>query len=668
MNMSKVKKIYAFLIIFIITFAFYGNSIQNKYAVDDAIAITQNKFTKQGLAGIDDILTNDAFTGFFGKKKNLVSGGRYRPLSLITLAIEYEFLGLNPHVSHLINVLLYTWAGILIFLILSHLFKTKDPPAWYYSMPLIITLLYIAHPVHTEAVTNIKGRDEIMAMLGSLLAFLFTLKAIDTKKLKYYVYSGIVFFLGLMSKENTVTFIAVIPLAIYIFRDEKPMRVLGTLLPLIFSFVIFFLIRQSVVGELIKDPPNELMNNPFLEASETEKYATIFYTLFIYLKLLIWPDPLTYDYYPYHIPLTDWGDPKAFMPAILYAILFIWMAMYIIYHLFHALIQQSSKPKKGGIITFSVFYYLITLSIVSNIPFTIGAFMNERFLFMPSLGFSILSGYLIYKKIPLLIPGKTKQRPVVMGIVIIILALYGFKTIDRNTDWKDDFTLFTSDVQISSGSAKSNCTAGGKLLEKAKTIENEQKKNEYLERSIEHLREALRIHPTYKDPMLLLGNAHFAYNRNYDSAVYYYKKLLRRNPRYDLAYNNIHKIFTGYDNVDYKIKVYEELIKINPNRFEVNYQLGNLYGKEKKNLTKALYYLKRAAKINPRSKKTWKDLGVAYGMSGKTDQSIQALQKAIRIDPDDPQLYINLSISYKMKGNALKAREYLIKGKQLKQK
>jgi tetratricopeptide (TPR) repeat protein len=294
--------------------------------------------------------------------------------------------------------------------------------------------------------------------------------------------------------------------------------------------------------------------------------------------------------------------------------------------------------------------------------------MNERFLFMPSLGFSILAGYLIYRKLPMLIKSKTKQKPVVMGLVIIILVLYGFKTIDRNRDWKDDFTLFTHDVKISSESAKSNCTAGGKLLEKAKTIEDEQKKKEYLERSIGYLRKSLRIHPTYKDPMLLLGNAHIAYNRNYDSAIYYYKKLLKRNPQYDLAYNNIHKIFTGYDSVDYKINVYEDLMKINPKRFEVNYQLGNLYGKEKKNLKKALYYLKRAAKLNPASKKTWKDLGVAYGMSGNIDQSIQALQKAIQIDPKDPQLYINLSISYKIKGNAQKAREYLIKGKQLKQK
>jgi len=88
--MKQNKKIY--LILFIFTFLLYGNTLTHDFALDDAIVITDNDFTKKGIRGIPDILTNDTFTGFFGVKKNLVSGGRYRPLSLVLFAIEYQLL------------------------------------------------------------------------------------------------------------------------------------------------------------------------------------------------------------------------------------------------------------------------------------------------------------------------------------------------------------------------------------------------------------------------------------------------------------------------------------------------------------------------------------------------------------------------------------------------
>ena len=158
-----------YLLLFVIAFVFYGNTIPNHYALDDAIVITENQFTKQGFAGIDDILTHDSFTGFFGEDKKLVSGGRYRPLSIITFAVEYEFFGANPHVSHLVNVLLLWVTAMLIFIIFSRLFWHYETRPWYLSLSFLTALFFLAHPIHTEAIANIKGRDEIMALLFSLL-------------------------------------------------------------------------------------------------------------------------------------------------------------------------------------------------------------------------------------------------------------------------------------------------------------------------------------------------------------------------------------------------------------------------------------------------------------------------------------------------------------------
>ncbi|MFA5783185.1 MAG: hypothetical protein WC868_13035, partial [Bacteroidales bacterium] len=88
----------------------YANSLFNQYALDDRLMITENQFTKKGFNGIGDILSTDSFVGFFGKQKNLVAGGRYRPLSHITFAIEYALFGFNPFIGHLINILLYAFS------------------------------------------------------------------------------------------------------------------------------------------------------------------------------------------------------------------------------------------------------------------------------------------------------------------------------------------------------------------------------------------------------------------------------------------------------------------------------------------------------------------------------------------------------------------------------
>ena len=88
----KILRLQA-LIVFGFAFLLYANTMWNKYAVDDTIVIVKNSLTKQGFAGIPEIMTTDAFYGFFGEGYKLVEGGRYRPLSIVTFAIEQELFG-----------------------------------------------------------------------------------------------------------------------------------------------------------------------------------------------------------------------------------------------------------------------------------------------------------------------------------------------------------------------------------------------------------------------------------------------------------------------------------------------------------------------------------------------------------------------------------------------
>ncbi len=618
----------AYLIIFILTFVYYGNTILNEYSLDDAIVITQNDFTQKGIAGIPEIFTNELFTGFFKVKKDLVAGGRYRPLSMVTFAIEVELFGLNPHISHFINVLLFAFLCIILYVVLSKLLlNVFQANSWKNHLPFLATLLYLAHPIHTEVVANIKGRDEIMSLLGSILAFYYIIKILETKHKKYYLFAFLSYLIAMFSKEIAATFILTIPLAIWFFTSKKIKEIIISIIPLVIAAFIYFVVRQQVISaEGIKTVP-ELMNDSFLEMNSSQKFATITYTMFLYIKLLFFPHPLTYDYYPYHIPIIEWKQIEAWGSLLL-----------IIFLAFITLKQLKTK----SLVSFSLLFYAISLAPVSNILFPVGVFMNERFVFVASIGFSIISAYFIkeylYKWL--------KSETIVISIFTIVMLLYAVKTISRNTDWKNDFTLFTTDVKVSVNGAKSNCSAGGKLIEEATKPGNEHLRNEYLKLAIKYLNHSLIIHPTYSDALLLLGNAYYEYNKNFDSTIWAYRKLLLQNPEHNLVYSNTSLIFSNYDNVDYKIKVWEEYFKINPNRFETNYELGHLYGRYKNDLQRSKYFLLRTNKIKPDDVSLNKDLGVVYGLISQFDSSLIFLKKAIQLDPKDAQTYVNIGVTY----------------------
>ena len=95
------------MLLFALGFFLYANTFGHDYSQDDAIVITDNMFTTQGVKGFGGILQYDTFYGFFKEegKAKLVAGGRYRPFSLLTFALEYSIFGENPTVSHIVNAL-----------------------------------------------------------------------------------------------------------------------------------------------------------------------------------------------------------------------------------------------------------------------------------------------------------------------------------------------------------------------------------------------------------------------------------------------------------------------------------------------------------------------------------------------------------------------------------
>ena len=306
MNFWKSHK-NAILILSALAFVLYANTISHEFVLDDKIVITENQFTKQGFSGIGDIFSHDSMTGFFGKDKNLVAGGRYRPLSMAVHAIEWEIFGENPTMYHFINVLCYLLTGVLLFYVLLIFFPASSTVSA--GIAFVSTTIFIAHPLHTEVVANIKSRDELMSILLAIAAFAGVLKWLQEKKSIWLVVSSVLFLLSLLSKESSVVFVGLVPLAIYTLMPKRSIKdAVMAALPFLLMTVVYLAIRFAVIGSAKTEIAKELMNNPFLNASSSEQYATIFLTLVYYLKLTFLPHPLTHDYYPTQIPIVEWDN------------------------------------------------------------------------------------------------------------------------------------------------------------------------------------------------------------------------------------------------------------------------------------------------------------------------------------------------------------------------
>jgi hypothetical protein len=201
------------IIIGLLALLFYANSLSNEYALDDTMVITENKYTQAGLKGIKNILTQDSFAGSQGDLR-ILEGGRYRPLSIVTFALEYQVFGKNPFWGHLGNTVLYALLCIILLKLLNkHIFPAR---------PLIAFLaaaIFTMHPVHSEAVANIKSRDEILSLLFLGLTLYYGLDALKSNRKILAVLSLFFFALALLSKENGLTFLFILPLAAYVFTN-----------------------------------------------------------------------------------------------------------------------------------------------------------------------------------------------------------------------------------------------------------------------------------------------------------------------------------------------------------------------------------------------------------------------------------------------------------------
>ena len=593
------------LILFAVSVGIYAITIPYDFVLDDQIVITDNAFVKKGISGIAEIFGNDSFTGYFGEQKDLVAGARYRPLSLAMFAVEHEVAGLDNRVYHGTNIFLYALLVLLVFRVTSLFIRGGHKGQWFLAVPFVCTLLFALHPVHTEAVANIKGRDEILALMSSLLTVYAVFRFYYRGSVPWLIASGLFFFTGLLAKETTITFLAVIPAALYFFTRKNTRKWLLSIIPIVIAAAVYIAMRFHVVGFLFSENTSQdLLNNPFVQMSAGEKYATILYTLGIYLKLLFFPHPLTHDYYPYHIPIMNWAKPEVIGIALAYLALL-------------AVAIRGIWTK--SMLSFCIIFFVATISIVSNVFFPVGTFMNERFIFMPSLAFCLGIAYYA-DRARQNVSWMKWMAPAIIGVYVVGFT---YKTIERVPAWENAMSLNTAAVSISKNSARANCFMGTAMYNNGQDISDRQERIKYMKEAESYIDKSLAIHPRYLSANQMKSGIlaeHYQYDRDLEKLLSGFEHILENKPnvayipRYceylngrnvnqrrllDFYYRVSLDIMAGrHRRYDYAKKYVDYGLVLNPDDALINFAAGKIYagsGDQQRGQT----YLSKAYRLDP---------------------------------------------------------------------
>lgn len=423
--MSTFKSLYCYIIIIVVTYLVFQNTLENSFVFDDESVIIGNTSIRD-LSNIPKYFT--AEEGF-----HKVIGRYYRPVISSTYAMDYSIWELNPYGYHLTNIIIHIISCLLLFKILTTLFSRYK---YRNLVSMFSTLIFAVHPIHTEAVSWVSGRTDSLVTLFFFASFLFYIeftKETDSVKPvknsektanRNFLYLGLsVFFYaaGLLTKEMIITMPVIIVLYDLVYRKKD----LDYLKENLISYILFSgvtIIYLVLRYYLLKDIPDRESYLYFFGKDYTVVIGTMLKTIPVYFRLLFAPFPLLYHYNG----VID--DAKTLIDsAVVFSFLFILLMVFIAVYYY----------KKDSIISFCILFFLVSLIPVMNIIPTMNL-MAERFLYFTSFALVLLICHLA-------MVGSSKRdfSMLTIGMVIIIGSL-SYLTYMRNIEWKDNNSLYLS--------------------------------------------------------------------------------------------------------------------------------------------------------------------------------------------------------------------------------
>lgn len=213
------KIVLALLVIFT-----YVNMPGNGYNIDDNLVTQKHPLTSKGLSAIKEIFTSS----YYSNQAEIRFG--YRPLTHVSFAVEHQFFGEKPMVSHAINLILYILCVILFYNLISQWVSTAE-----HGLAFCAAALFAVHPVHSEVVNSIKNRDELLAFLFMAASLLHAGNFLKSRSLISWIMVSVLFALGMLSKKSIYPMVLAFPLvSVFVLRADirtSAIALAGLLIP-----------------------------------------------------------------------------------------------------------------------------------------------------------------------------------------------------------------------------------------------------------------------------------------------------------------------------------------------------------------------------------------------------------------------------------------------------
>lgn len=591
-------------------FFLYANTLGHGFVLDDPLVTTLNQYVQRGFTGWFDIFSHSYRAG---SSVSTDSEYMYRPLSVAAFAAEWAIAPNTAGLHHLMNVLWYALTAIAMYFFLNRIL-----PAGSRLLNIAVTALFIAHPLHTEVVANIKSRDEIMSFFFGIWCLSRYWDYVERGQKNARWWSMALFFLALLSKEGAAALLLIAPLTLLLAgKNNSILSVLKASMWLLIPFVIWFIIRLWVMGGKTGYTP-DFNDNPLADAGLGDRWATGFVLLGKYLGMLFWPLQFSWDYSFRQIPLSNWSNWQ------------VWLGL-----LTHVGLAVSAWTLRKRLPFFSLAAsgYLAAIALYGNQLMLIGAMFGERLAYGASFWFCLGIGYLVWQALSVQPasdekPFTGKNTLVFAGLMAGAALLYAARTIDRNGDWASNFTLFTADAQHAPESFRTLRAAGEQwLLQYAEKPGSPD--TVLLNKAYNLFERSVAIRPT-ENGHLGLGNVAY-FRKNHAEAVRQFEAGLTLAPNNALLKQRLALVYREW---------------------------GQIEGQVNNNLPRAAELLEKSYRADSTELTTIRNLGTAYGLQNMHQKAIYYFEKALTLKPNDAELKRNLALAWRMSGNEEKARQY----------
>jgi len=485
---ERVERLLGACVAFLAVLAF-ANTLGGGFVWDDVWIVAENPAIR-GLAHVDRILTSPYWPE--------TPSGLFRPVTLLSFAIEWEIHRLRPSACHATNVALHAAVALLAFLLARRVLRS--PFAAFGA-----AALFALHPVHTEAVAPLVGRSDLLAALFVLAALLLLDRETGRQggRRAARASAGCAFFaLALLSKESAIVglpLLLLLDLAGGRAADERPgaSRSRGGLARRAGLYAILALVvaaclawKTAVTGAVAVPLEGiHAIDNPLVEVGPAGRLFTGCRILGGYLLLLLFPIRLRYDYSYAQFPVSE--DPWSLGVLASAAVIVALVAAAV-----------ASRRRSPGLF-FGLGALGVGLLPVSNLVFPIGTIFAERLVYLPSVGFVIAAAAAVRGGAGLGRGGRPRGRGVAV-LVGLVLVLMGARTLERNREWGSVDALYESGVRGSPRSARTHVELGKLLYNRARETGSPAERRALEDRAIRELETGIAIRADF-DPVAHLG-------------------------------------------------------------------------------------------------------------------------------------------------------------------